>query len=55
MSTKPKGIVCYSADELNHFYIKGDDQARGQCAANENATKSGVHDHEHRDEGIIQN
>jgi hypothetical protein len=24
MSTKPKGIVCYSADELNHFYIKGD-------------------------------
>jgi hypothetical protein len=24
MSTKPKGVVCYSANELNHFYIKGD-------------------------------
>ena len=23
MSTKPKGVVVYSADELKHFYIKG--------------------------------
>ena len=24
MSTKPHGIACYSANDLNHFYIKGD-------------------------------